>query len=78
MKARLTICPTTNIKDYRVVDMDQVIQVDHDWDDVVSIYDEVEKKIRDITVRYISLFDHQLIINGIENKIIHMLSKEVL
>ena len=47
-----------------------------DWGNLITVRDTVQDKIMNIEVEAVSLFDHEVIYNGKNYKIIHMLSKE--
>ena len=47
-----------------------------DWGNLITVRDTVQDKIMNIEVEAVSLFDHEVIHNGKNHKIIHMLSKE--
>lgn len=47
-----------------------------DWGNLITVRDTVQDKIMNIEVENVSLFDHEVIYNGKNHKIIHVLSKE--
>jgi len=47
-----------------------------DWYDFITVKDIGDQSVKRITVEFINLFDHEVIYNGKNHKIIHMLSKE--
>lgn len=47
-----------------------------DWYDFITVKDIGDQSVKRITVEFINLFDHEIIHNGKNHKIIHMLSKE--
>ena len=47
-----------------------------DWYDFITVKDIGDQSVKRITVEFINLFDHEIIHNGKNHKIIDMLSKE--
>jgi hypothetical protein len=76
MKAILTITPVSNVEDRRVVDDTKVTEIKRDWEDLVPIFDAKQNKLCKTQIKYISLYDHRIIVNDEHHHILHMFSKE--
>jgi len=76
MKSTIIITPTTNIKDFRVVDEEQIETRTHDSKmDVFTFYNEKEKCNRKSNLMDVSLYDDLIVEGDKQYKILRMLSK---
>lgn len=78
MKSRITITPTTNIKDNQVVDYDKVEKRTYDSDmDVFEFLDVVRNEKRRANLMNVSLYNDVIVEGDIHYKILHMLTNPI-
>ena len=76
MKSTIIITPTTNIKDYAVVDNTKVEKRTYDSDmDVFTFYNQRYQNTRRSNLMSISLYEDVIVENDIHYKVLQMLSK---
>lgn len=76
MKSTITITPTTNIKDLRVVDEKQIETRTYDSDmDVFTFYNARHRHTRKSNLMSVSLYEDVIIEGDKQYKILRMLSK---
>ncbi len=76
MKSTITITPTTNIKDHRVVDETKIEKRTYDSDmDVFTFYNARHEHTRRSNLMSVSLFEDVIVEGDIQYKILNMLSK---
>ena len=76
MKSRITITPTTNIKDNKVIDNTKVQKRTYDSDmDVLTFYDTRRNHTRKANLIGVSLYDDVIVEGDVQYKILQMLSK---
>lgn len=76
MKSTITITPTTNIKDLRVVDESKIETRTYDSDmDVFTFYCERDNHTRKSNLMGVSLYEDVIVEGDVKYKILQMLSK---
>jgi len=70
----LTVTPTTNVQNRRIINTDLMKVINLHWYDVVDIYNERDLLDTTITAHSLSTTDHQLKHEGESYKIIHFFS----
>lgn len=77
MKSTILITPTTNIKDYRVIDAKKVETRTYDNDmDVFTLYNQLHQYTRRANLMDVSLYEDVIVEGETQYKILRMLSKE--
>lgn len=77
MKSVITITPTSNIVDFRIVDQAQIKKRTCDRNmDVFTFYNVKSKETRKSNLTEVSLYDDLIVEGDIQYKILHMYSKK--
>lgn len=76
MNSTIIITPTTNIKDYRVVDESKVETRTHDSNmDVFTFYNQRHQYTRRSNLMSVSLYEDVIVEGDVHYKILRMLTK---
>lgn len=76
MRSTITITPTTNVKENRVVDNSKVEKRTYDTlMDVFTFYDVVQKETREANLMSVSVYNDLIVEGDVKYHILHMLSK---
>ena len=76
MKSTIVITPTSNIKDYRVIDETKIETRKYDSDmDVFTFYNQLRQDTRRSNLMSVSLYEDVIVEGDIHYKILRMLSK---
>ena len=76
MKSTIVITPTSNIKDYRVIDETKIETRKYDSDmDVFTFYNQLRQDTRRSNLMSVSLYEDVIVEGEVHYKILRMLSK---
>jgi len=72
----MLVTPETNVKNHVVIDDNKVEKKIISSDDTVDIYDIVKKENSTIKLIDISLYDHLIVLDGVQNYVLRALWKK--
>lgn len=71
----LTLTKNSNLKGNQIIDIDKVIKIEVDSHKALACYNKKHKHKEEVNPMNISVFDNDVIIDGENHVIIHMLTK---
>ena len=77
MIAEFTAIPTQYVipEKLKITDITKIVKIIRHWDAEVLVYDVKKKESYSIVVKSISVYDHQIIVDGVQYMIINMFSR---
>lgn len=79
MIAELTVIPAQYVipEQLKITDITKIVKISRHWDDEVVVHNR-KMGLMTIHVKNISVYDHQLMVDGVQHTIINMFSRQPL